>query len=288
MLPDLGDPGMRSSGDRPARLAWVDARQGVAGDALLGALVDAGAALSVVRADVNTVLPDTALLTVREVRRGGLRATRCDARLRSRELPQRGWPEVRALLDGADLPGPVRTMALGVFRHLVSALGRVHGVSPEQVRFPEVGAWETLVHVVGVCSALHDLGVDRLIVGEPVALGSGTVSTDDAPGVPDTSVPAPAVLELARGFAVTAGGDGELTNATALALLRALATPGGHSDPLVPDRVGVGAGAQGPLLRLVLDAGDDVLPTTTQAGAPGDPQDDGGEAPGDSGTWRTA
>lgn len=144
------------------------------------------------------------------------------------------------------------------------------------------------MHVVGTCAALNDLGVDRLVVGEPVALGSGTVDADDeedgADAPVDTSVPTPVVLELTRGFAVTAGADGELTSAPALALLRALANPGGQSDPLVPDRVGVGAGTEGPLLRLVLDAGDDLLPVVPAAATPGDPLPEPGSIePGDSG-----
>lgn len=240
VLPDFGDPGVRAPDDRPLRVAWVDVRAGVAGDMLLGALLDAGATLSVVREQVAAVLPDTVLLTVREVSRAGLRATKLDVRLRAADQPERSWVDVRALIEAAELPPAVRTMALGAFRQLAQAEARVHGRPVDDVHFHEVGAWDSIADVVGVCAALHDLGVARLHVGEPVALGSGTVSTAHG----ELTVPAPAVLELSRGFEVAVGGDGELATPTGLALLRALVSTTVEAAPLVPERIGVGAGSQ--------------------------------------------
>lgn len=264
MLPELGDPGARPPADAPAgppRTAWIDARSGVAGDMLLGALLDAGAALPQVRRHVAAVLPDTVLLTVREVSRAGLRATKLDVRLRAQDQPHRRWADVRGLVEVAQLPEPVRVMALGAFRQLAHAEARVHGTPVTDVHFHEVGAWDSIADVVGVCAALHDLGVGRVLVGEPIALGSGTVATSHG----ELTVPVPAVLELARGFAVTSGGDGELATPTGLALLRALASNGAGAQLLVPDRIGVGAGSRDPadranVVRVVLDAPADAQP----------------------------
>lgn len=253
MLPDFGDPGVRAPDDRPLRVAWVDVRAGVAADMLLGALLDAGAALAVVREHVAAVLPDTVLLTVREVGRAGLRATKLDVRLRVPDQPERSWADVRALIEGADLPPAVRTMALGALRQLAHAEARAHGQPADEVHVGESGSWAAVAEVVGVCAALHTLGVARLHVGEPVALGSGTVET--ASGA--LPVPVPTVLELSRGFEVAVGGDGELATATGLALLRALVSTTVEAAPLVPDRIGVGAGAADPperanVVRVVL------------------------------------
>ncbi len=233
---------------------WVDARAGVAGDMLAGALVDAGADLGVLQRSVDAVVPATVRLVTTTVRRAGLRATKLDVELVEPDQPHRPWRDLRPLLAGADLPDPVRDAAVDVFSRLVAAEARVHGVDAEDVVLHEVGAWDSVADVVAVCAGLHALGVDRVSAG-PVALGSGQVR--GAHGL--LPVPVPAVLELSRGWSVLAGGTGELTTPTGMALVRALATSCEELPALTPVALGVGAGTRDPqdrpnVVRVVLGA----------------------------------
>jgi pyridinium-3,5-bisthiocarboxylic acid mononucleotide nickel chelatase len=246
--------------------AWVDASAGVAGDMLLGALVDAGAPLQEVSRAVEAVLPDTVRLTAGETTRAGLRATKIDVVLLREDQPRREWTQVRALVQGAGLAERVRGRALAVFATLADAEARVHGVDPETVHFHEVGAWDSIADVVGVCAALESLGVEA-VSGGPVAVGSGRTRTAHG----DVPVPVPAVLELARGWQVVAGGDGELATPTGLALLRTLAAACEGVPSMEVSAVGVGAGTRDPagranVVRVVVGS-----PSAGRAGVTGEP-----------------
>lgn len=206
---------------------------------LLAALLDAGAALDAVVAAVEAVLPRTVRLDLTEVKRAGLRAARLDVVKLATDEHHRQWTTIRALLTDAELAGPVRRDALAVFAALAAAEGRAHGVDPEQVHFHEVGAWDSIADIVGVCAAVHDLGLAGLGCS-PVGLGSGTVRAAHG----EVPVPVPAVLELASGWPVHSGGSGELATPTGMALVAALAVP----QPVIPAgvvrRVGIGAGSR--------------------------------------------
>ncbi len=218
---------------------WIDATAGVAGDMLLGALVDAGVPLGHLQACVDAVIPGSVRLTAATVTRAGLRATKVEVEVLADDPPHRTWSTIRGLVEDADLPDGVRARALAVFGRLAEAEGRVHGVPPESVHFHEVGALDAIADVVGSCAGVEALGPAAVVVS-PVALGSGTIRAHHG----ELPVPAPAVLELSRGWDVLAGGQGELATPTGVALVTSLA---GDSGPLPEVRVevtGIGAGTR--------------------------------------------
>lgn len=219
--------------------AWIDPSAGVAGDMLLGALLDAGASLAAVQDAVDAVVAGSVTISAAEVTRAGLRATKAEVVQTATDPPHRTWTAIRTMITGAGLAEPVREAALSVFARLAEAEGRVHGIPPAEVHFHEVGALDSIADVVGVCAALHDLGVGTVSAG-PVALGSGRVRAAHG----SMPVPVPAVAELAKGWRVSAGGAGELTTPTGMALLAALAVRNEDLPPMLIGRTGVGAGTK--------------------------------------------
>ncbi|WP_224387830.1 nickel pincer cofactor biosynthesis protein LarC [Pseudonocardia sp. ICBG1293] len=222
-----------------ARTAWIDAGAGVAGDMLLGALLDAGADPEVVRHRITSILPGEVAVDIGPTRRAGLRATRALVRSTAEDHPHRAWADIRDLLAHGPLPPEVRDPALRVFGLLAEAEARVHDVPADRVHFHEVGSWDSIADVVGVCAAVADLALTALVSG-PVALGSGRVRTAHG----DLPVPVPAVLELAVGRPVVAGGEGELTTPTGMALLRGLTEQAGPLPAMTVEATGYGAGAR--------------------------------------------
>lgn len=231
---------------------WVDATAGAAGDMLLGALIDAGADLDRVVNAVGAVLPQPVELRVERVSRAGLSGLLVHVDTDPEAHPRRAWQDLRRLIDQAELDDAVRGNVLRVFTRLAQAEARVHGVDPDDVHFHEVGAWDSVADVVGVCAALAELEVDSLSCSV-VELGSGGVASAHG----RLPVPVPAVLRLVEGFTATGRLVGECTTPTGAALLTGLSTSQGGLPSMLVRTSGVGAGSRDPddrpnVVRVVL------------------------------------
>jgi hypothetical protein len=152
----------------------------------------------------------------------------------------RHLPEILEIIAGANLPGRAAEWASAVFRRLAEAEAKVHGTTPDQIHFHEVGAVDAIVDIVGVCSGLALLGHPR-VIASPLPMGSGFVKCAHG----RLPVPAPAVVELTRGIPVAASEEpGELTTPTGAALLVTLAERFGPMPAMVPEAIGYGAGTR--------------------------------------------
>jgi uncharacterized protein (TIGR00299 family) protein len=219
--------------------AWIDASAGVAGDMLLGALIDAGADLVAVQEAIDAVIGDSVKLSCASVTRAGQHASQLSVEVIARDVPAREWRTIKQLIAKAGLPASIRDRALDSFQRLAEAEARVHHVPQDQVHFHEVGALDSIADIVGVAAALHALKIDS-ISASAVAVGSGRAQ--GAHG--DLGVPVPAVVELAASWKIFAGGVGELTTPTGMALISALAERCEDLPPLTLRTSGVGAGSR--------------------------------------------
>jgi uncharacterized protein (TIGR00299 family) protein len=222
-----------------SRLLYVDCIAGVAGDMLLGALVDAGAPVEDVRSGLARLGIEGLSLDAERVDRQGIAATKVHV-VAPDEHVHRDWAAVRALLDRAALPARAHARAHETFRRLAEAEGRIHGVSPDEVHFHEVGAIDALADVCGVALALEALGVDRVVCSPlPAARGFGSAAHGTLP------LPAPATLELLRGAPLEGVElDVELVTPTGAALVAAVSESFGRMPALTLEAVGYGAGAR--------------------------------------------
>jgi uncharacterized protein (TIGR00299 family) protein len=219
--------------------AYFDCFAGVAGDMVLGALLDAGGSADALRAGLAGVPVGPFELEVTGVERGGIGATQ--VRVRAGHSPVvRTWAYLRGALGEADLPAPVRNRSLAIFGRLAEAEARVHRKPVDQVHFHEVGAVDAVVDVVGSALLLHDLGVTE-VWASSVATGTGLHRGEH--GV--LPVPAPAVLELLAGVPIYSGGvAAELTTPTGAAILAASAGRFTELPPMRVASVGYGAGTR--------------------------------------------
>jgi pyridinium-3,5-bisthiocarboxylic acid mononucleotide nickel chelatase len=154
----------------------------------------------------------------------------------------RHLPEIEALIKSAQLPERAEAWSLAVFRQLAAAEGAVHGISPQEVHFHEVGATDAIVDIVGTCLGLDWLNIERIYCS---ALPTGGGMIRAAHGL--LPVPAPAVLKLWEMRQIPIYSNGilrELVTPTGAAIVTALATGFGSPPAMTLHRVGLGAGSR--------------------------------------------
>ncbi len=238
------------------RTLLIDGSAGLAGDMMLGALLDVGYPQEALRETVAALGVPASVRCV-ESSRGGIRGLKVTV-----EAPEdRGYRHLAdflQVLDGSSLPEAVRDTSARLLRRIFEAEGRVHGKAPEKVHLHELGSLDTLVDIVGSVSGVHHLRPDR-VVGMPVNLGSGSVMTEHG----RLQVPAPATARLLAGIPTFSDDSGfERTTPTG-AVLTGLVDAFPGWPEMTPRRIGYGLGdadrSERPnALRVVL--GDDAVP----------------------------
>jgi hypothetical protein len=238
-------------------IAYFDCFAGAAGDMIVGSLIDAGADLVALKAQLAGLQVGGYEMSADRVMRGGLAGTKFDVRLDEASQPRRHLSDIIEAIAGAGLPARAAERASRVFRRLAEAEAQVHNVAVEEVHFHEVGAVDSIVDVVGACLAMEQLGIDRVFCS-PIPTGGGTVDTSH--GL--LPVPAPATARLLVGAAIAdAHIEGEATTPTAAALLTELAEAYGPVPAMRLEAIGWGAGTRdtpaGPnLLRVFVGQAD--------------------------------
>jgi len=225
-------------------IAYLDCFSGASGDMILAALIDAGADLGAVEAQLATLgLPFE--LTFTTVHRCGLRACLVEV-----SAPDGTWAVMRTyadglrLLEGAQLDPVVAEHAVSILGRLARAEAQVHGVTAPEVHFHELDGVDTIVDVVGSAAAFASLEAgagSARVVASPVATGVGVVPSRHGP----LPLPAPAVLELLGGGALYGRSiEAELITPTGAAILAEYAEAFGKMPSMTVSSVGYGAGTR--------------------------------------------
>ena len=275
-----------------SRAVWFNCCAGVAGDMLLAALIDAGADRAAVSDAWAALGIDGYAATWERVQRCGVSALWTNIALDhhghhdaahdhdhdpDHDHDHTGAPghvhrpasEVIEMIEAADLAPEVRRDAAAVYRALAEVEGAIHAIDPARVELHEVGALDSILDVVGVCAAMHSLGISR-VQYSPIAVGHGTVET--AHGTLPNPVPAVSKL-LARAGARVTGLDTtmELATPTGVALVTVLGEACGPLPAMTVEATGFGAGTADPGGRpnVVQAVVGDIADTST--GGPGRP-----------------
>lgn len=221
------------------KTAYLDCFSGVSGNMLLAALLHAGLEEKDLR-DALSGLPVSGYqLDIQPVSKNGLAALEVRVRV-DEDQPHRRLRDIEEILTGSTLEDAVKRRALAVFTRLAEAEAGIHGVSPGEVHFHEVGAVDALVDVVGVVAGFHQLRIDTVFCS-PLPMPGGWTSCAHG----EIPLPAPAVCALLSEVPVY-GVDllQELVTPTGAALVRELADDFGPMPAMNLRATGYGAGTR--------------------------------------------
>ena len=197
----------------------IECSPGVSGDMLLGAFYDLGVPKDEIEKKLACFgLENLYYLNFRESQNCSIRGIKVDVE-KVDQSTKRDWTSIKNLILKAQLEEQLKKRIYEVFESLAKAEGRVHGINPEEVHFHEIGAIDSLVDIIGVCTSIEYLKPKKVFCNEPT-LGKGFIQADHG----KLSIPSPAVIELLRkkNIKVISSFDsieGELSTPTGIALL---------------------------------------------------------------------
>jgi uncharacterized protein (TIGR00299 family) protein len=227
------------------RVAYLDCIGGLAGDMLLGALLDAGAPRRALDDTVAALrVPGMSVATER-VTRHGIVGTQVRV-----VTPERGVSRpassLREMVASAQtLPARVRSRAVEAIDRLAAEEADIHGLSPDHVHLHELGGVDSLVDLAGSFALMDAAGIERLVCSPlPYARGTSPAAHGTLP------TPAPATLSLLAGAPLEGvAATDELVTPTGAAIVAVAVDGFGELPSLVLDRVGYGAGTHDTIER---------------------------------------
>ena len=221
------------------KIAYFDCFAGISGDMTLGALIGAGADPGKLREALSGLGVGGYRIEVGRRMAGPIEATDVQVLLdHGRHHHHRRLNDILEMIRGAKLSDRVKQTAGSIFRRLAEAEARVHGSTPEEVHFHEVGAVDAIVDIVGAAICLELLGWPK-VVASPMPTFHGYAK--GAHGV--FPLPAPAAAEILRGVPWRKLDiEGELVTPTGAAIIREIAAEFGPLPAMAVERIGYGAG----------------------------------------------
>ncbi|MCS4541426.1 MAG: nickel pincer cofactor biosynthesis protein LarC, partial [Euryarchaeota archaeon] len=215
---------------------------GVAGDMVVGALVDLGANAEAVKSAMekaaNNLSPTK--VEIKQVLRKTIASTRIDVKSND---SGRTYAELKTAIMKADLSEKETNLALKILDTLAEAEACVHKTQKERVHLHEIGSADTVADIVGAVVAANELNLfESQVLSTPVAVGSGIIEIKHG----KLSIPTPITLELLKGIPILKGAvEVELATPTGVAILKNFVHAFLTDFPIFkPEKIGYGAGAR--------------------------------------------
>ncbi|MFN3699128.1 MAG: nickel pincer cofactor biosynthesis protein LarC [Dictyoglomus sp.] len=216
---------------------YLDCFSGVSGDMLLGALLDLGVDGEEWKKALKNIPLEGYKIEISKKQKGALWGTDVNIVIED-NTSYRNLEEIMKIVESSYLSKELKNKAQKIFYKIAEAESKIHNEPIEEVHFHEIGAIDTIIDVLGSLILLEMLDVKE-IYSSPLPLGSGFVNTSH--GI--IHVPAPATLEILRGFPVYRDGrEGELVTPTGAVIVATIAKFVNKIPIMKVEKIGYGCG----------------------------------------------
>jgi len=219
------------------KIIYFDCFSGIAGDMIIGALLDGGLEISALRKELKK-LPLTGYeIKAFKTEKQGIKGTKFEVKA-PHEKTHRDLKDIIRIIEKSSLAKKIKDDSKKIFKRLAEAEAKVHGVDIDKIHFHEVGGVDAIVDILGAVIGLDILKVDK-IYSSPLSFGKGYVKFSHG----KFPVPAPATVELCKNIPVRyADIEGELVTPTGAAIITTLAEFSPRLDFKI-EKIGYGAGS---------------------------------------------
>jgi uncharacterized protein (TIGR00299 family) protein len=219
------------------RVAYFNCSSGISGDMILAALVDLGWSVKELESELNKLDLSNYQIKAKKVAKKGITSTQIEIRIEE-DKKERKLKDILSILDESKLEKKIKERSRAIFIRLASVEAKIHGKSPQEIHFHELGGLDTIIDVVGAVTGMKCLGIEK-VYSSSLPLGKGFVKCSHG----TLPVPAPATLELLKGVPVYGSNiEAELVTPTGAAIISTLAENFGQMPPMKIESIGYGAG----------------------------------------------
>jgi uncharacterized protein (TIGR00299 family) protein len=225
------------------KILYFDCFSGISGDMTLSALLDLGVDKDLLLSELNKLGLNGWAMQVSDVAKHGIGAKQVDIHFHEHHAhshSHRNMADIVHIIDESGITAYAKDLAKRIFMRLAVAEAKVHGTTPEKVHFHEVGAFDSIIDIVGAAICIDILSPDK-IYASVLHDGYGFVECQHG----TIPVPVPAVTEVlaARGVGFKQlDVEGEMMTPTGAAIIAELAESFGPMPEMNVTKAGYGAG----------------------------------------------
>jgi uncharacterized protein (TIGR00299 family) protein len=245
------------------KIAYFDCFSGASGDMIIGALIDAGLKIDILKNEISKLNLHGYEIHAERKNKKGISGTKFNVAV-LQDHHHRNLEDIVKIIDESKLKTEIKDLSKKIFTRLAESEAKIHNKAVDEIHFHEVGAVDAIIDIVGAATGLNILGIQEIYASR-IHVGTGFLEC--AHGT--LPVPPPATLELLEGIPVYSTGiESEMVTPTGAAILSTLVKKFYSIPNMSIEKTGYGIGSKDlsipNVLRLIIgntikDTEEDII-----------------------------